>query len=84
MLSSSRYIKVEDINNTVEEIAIANINSCFLSEIASKTFLRALEYLPILIRLNSLINLNNLNKNVSLTPDRNNGRIANKSIKVQN
>ena len=54
-----------------------------LTEQEKQTFLRALEYLPILIRLNSLINLNNLNKNVSLTPDRNKGRIANKSIKVQ-
>ena len=81
--ASNKYIKVDDIKSTVEEIAIANKSSCFLSDIASKTFFKAVEYLPILITLNNLINLNNLSKKVSLTPEIKKGRIAIKSIKVQ-
>ena len=79
-----RYIRLKDeITKTVEDIATENNNSCFLSEIASKTFFSAEEYLPILITLNNLINLNNLNKNVSFTPDIKKGSIAIRSINVQ-
>ena len=42
----------------------------------SKTFFNAVEYLPNLITLNSLISLNNLNRKVSLTPEINKGKIV--------